>query len=160
MKYSTPSKQGVNPKSIINFIDEMAREDIELHGMVIIKNGYVVAEGYWKPYSKDRVHQLCSVTKTYAAMAIGFAIDEGYISVDDTLYKFFPDKFPENADERTKNITIHDLLCMASGFGSEPSLIEAGDAVKAFLSKKQETAFIVAYTSFRIMSVKRKDRVP
>ncbi len=137
MKCSTPSKQGVNPRGIINFIDEMSRENIELHGVVIIKNGYVVAEGYWKPYSKDRVHQLCSVTKTFTAMAIGFAIDEGYMSVDDTLYKFFPDKFPGNADERTKDITIHDLLCMASGFESEPSLIEAGDAVKAFLSKKQ-----------------------
>lgn len=137
MKYSTPSKQGVNPGSIINFIDEMEREDIELHGMVIIKNGYVVAEGYWEPYSKDRVHQLCSVTKTFTAMAIGFAIDEGYISVTDTLYKFFPDKFLKNCDERTKDITIHDLLCMASGFEDEPSLIEADDAVKAFLSKNQ-----------------------
>lgn len=150
MKYSTPSKQGVNPRSIISFIDEMAREDIKLHGMVIIKNGYVVAEGYWKPYSAERVHQLCSVTKTFTAMAIGFAVDEGYISVDDTLYKFFPDKFPENADERTKNITIHDLLCMASGFDSEPSLIEAGDAVKAFLSKKQENT---PGTQFRYNSV-------
>ena len=87
MKYSTPSKQGVNPRAIMSFIDEIEHENIEMHSLVIIKNGYIVAEGYWKPYTADRLHELYSATKVFISMAIGFAIDEGLLSLDDTLLK-------------------------------------------------------------------------
>ena len=134
MKYSTPSKEGLNPRNIIKFIDQVRSENIELHSLVIIKNGKVVTEGWWKPFSKDIVHQLCSVTKTFTCIAIGFAISEGLISLDDTLCSFFPEKFPADTDERKKKIIIHDLLTMSSGMASELALSDAADTVKAFFA--------------------------
>lgn len=157
MKYSTPSKQGVNPRAIMSFIDEIERENIEMHSLVIIKNGYIVAEGYWKPYTADRLHELYSATKVFISMAIGFAIDEGLLSLDDTLYKIFPDKFPENVDERTKDITVHHLLTMSSGIKSGGAKIwETGDPVKEYVSRLQTadpgTKFEYSSTSSHMLS--------
>ena len=48
-------------------------------------------------------------------MAIGMAVEEQMISLDDRVLSFFPDKSPGNATGFMKKLTIRHLLTMSSG---------------------------------------------
>lgn len=61
------------------------------------------------PNSVDVVYQIASNTKQFTAAAILKLCEEGRLSLDDTLKKYFP------AYEIGADITIHSLLSMQSG---------------------------------------------
>ncbi|MCL6445629.1 MAG: beta-lactamase family protein, partial [Alicyclobacillus sp.] len=88
---SIPEEQGVSSKSVLQWIQSLERRSIELHSMMIVRHGHVVAEGWWRPYRPDYPHQLFSATKSFTSMAIGFAVTEGLLSIDDSVARFFPE---------------------------------------------------------------------
>lgn len=68
---STPEAEGVSSQNIINFLDAAATSDHEFHSIMILRHGKVVAEGWWHPYGPDIKHTMYSVSKSFAATAIG-----------------------------------------------------------------------------------------
>ena len=49
---STPADQRVDPAAILGFLDALDRHaGIEMHSLMLVRNGHVVAEGWWAPYS-------------------------------------------------------------------------------------------------------------
>lgn len=96
------------------------RDKINLHSVLIIRNGYSVTEAYFHPYTADIRHQVASVTKSVISMLIGIAIDQGYLrSVDQPLLDFFPGRRIANVDAQKQAITLGQLLSMTSGLACQ-----------------------------------------
>ncbi len=56
---SSAESQGVDPAGIMAFLDAVeSAPDIEMHSLMIIRHGQVVAEGWWSPYTPEQVHLL------------------------------------------------------------------------------------------------------
>ena len=115
----TPAECGVPYEKINEFIDEIEKRRIMLHGFAFLRGDKLFAEGYFAPIHKDFLHRMYSTSKTYTSMAIGALIAEGKISLDDPVYKFFPDKLPENLHPYIAEATIRHLLMMATPFDRE-----------------------------------------
>lgn len=123
LKRALPNEMGVAPEKIIKVLDEIEKNQIGVHGIMVMRHNNVIAEGWYKPYRPDYTHVLFSLSKSFTSSAIGLAIDEGLISLDDKIYTFFEDLLPFGACENIYKITIRNLLTMASGHSEIPMLI-------------------------------------
>lgn len=138
LKRSLPENQGVCSGTISQLLDHFAEKELELHSIMLLRYGQVVAEGWWEPYRAERPHMLFSLSKSFTSTAIGFAVDEGLISVEDKVCHFFPEEQPARIGPNLERMQIHHLLSMATGHEEDPTerVIQAsdGDWVRAFLS--------------------------
>ena len=108
-----PEKVGVPPSLLIDLIDALEKEPrANLHSMIIVKDGMVICECARKGYSARLMHLSHSMSKTVTGMIIGMLMDDGKLSLNDTLEKFFPEY---DIHPKTKNISIENLLIMSSG---------------------------------------------
>ena len=135
---SSPGSQGVPSAAIRKLLDYYAEKELELHSIMLLRHGKVVAEGWWEPYGPDRPHMLFSLSKSFTSTAIGFAVEEGLLTVDDLVCDFFPEQVPEVISPNLAKMSIHHLLSMSTGHEQDPSnpvfSTSDGDWVKAFLS--------------------------
>src|ERR1700723_3977234 len=98
---SDAADQGVDPAAILRFLDALdERPDIEMHSLMVVRHGHVVAEGWWAPYSADRPHLLYSLTKSFTSIAVGLAIADGLLSLDDRVAEVLPDHVPAGISEQ------------------------------------------------------------
>lgn len=137
---STPEKQGISSSSIQNFVDAVSKSKQEFHSLMILRHGHVVAEGWWAPYSPEHRQQLYSLSKSFTSTAIGFAVAEGLLSVDDPVIKFFPDELPAEISENLAALKVKHLLMMSVGHAKDSiQILEASPAgvtwEKTFLSQ-------------------------
>ena len=89
---SSPGSQSVDPAGILAFLDTLeSAPDIEMHSLMIIRHGQVVAEGWWSPYLPEQPHLLYSLSKSFTATAAAFAIAEGLLDLDATVLSYFPE---------------------------------------------------------------------
>lgn len=131
---STPESQGVSSSAICNFI-ETANSKIEsMHSFMLLRHGHVVAEAWWSPESPTKPHVLWSLSKSFTSTAVGLAVDEGKLSIDDRVMKYFDGKLPENPSDNLKAMRIRDLLTMSTGHQDEVLLKDKTDWVSAFLA--------------------------
>ena len=115
-KTSTPEDQGLDPMLVAELYDDAAHLKT-LYGLLVIKNGYLIAEGYFNGASVDQLSRRASVTKSYISAMVGIALDQGYIeSLDQKMIDFFPEIENQIKDERKKSITIRDMLQMRAGY--------------------------------------------
>ena len=105
----------------------------DLHGVMVLQHGKVLEE---KQLAPDTAHIMNSVSKTFTATAVGFAIGEGLLKLDDKVVELFPESVPDSLQERAGRITVRNLLTMNSGHGTDPTYAirsGEGDWIKAFL---------------------------
>jgi CubicO group peptidase (beta-lactamase class C family) len=134
---STPSAQGVDPAGVAAFLDAVdAAPDVELHGVVVVRHGHVVAEGWWHPYTPDRVHLLYSLSKSFASAAAGFAVAEGLLDLDASVLSYFPELEGAVTDPRSRAMRVRDVAAMASGHLAETAdeAFAADDPILGFLT--------------------------
>jgi CubicO group peptidase (beta-lactamase class C family) len=86
---------------------------------MVLRHGTVAAEGWWAPYAADRPHLLYSLSKSFTAAAVGLAVDEGLLGLDDTVLEHFPEFADEVTAARTRRMRVRHLLAMASGHRTE-----------------------------------------
>lgn len=131
---STPEAQGVSSAQIREFIETADKHVNSMHSFMLVRHGHVVAEAWWSPESAERPHILWSLSKSFTSTAVGFAVAEGKLSVDDLVLSFFPDDAPSDPSNNLKAMRIRDLLTMNTGHQDEVNWREANDWAKAFLS--------------------------
>jgi CubicO group peptidase (beta-lactamase class C family) len=114
---STLEEQGMNHEYLDRMMEHIGDQDVKIHSIMIIKNGYSVYEEYLSfRYDEDTKHELHSATKSFTSALMGIAIDQGYIEgVSERILQFFPDYDITNVDERRERITIEHLLTMRAG---------------------------------------------
>lgn len=111
----TPEEVGVCSKEVQAFIDECIEKGRELHSITVIRHGKIACEVYREPFSPQCRHMMYSVSKSFTSTAIGFAVDEGYLTVDTRFVDIFPEARTDKHDEYLEEMTIEDLLTMRSG---------------------------------------------
>lgn len=116
---STPEEQGIASSAILSFVQAVDREVDAIHSVMLVRHGHVVAEGWWSPYGANLIHKVYSVSKSFAASAVGLAISEGLLSVDDPVLRFFPDDAPAEPSENLQAMRVRDLLTMSTGHRDE-----------------------------------------
>ena len=143
---SPPEDQGVDPALLERMFEAIEDRSLNVHGVVIVHNGYIVAEEYYPPYKQDTKHVLYSVTKSFISTLVGIAIEEGHIeSVDQRVLGFFPDHSFANPDPRKEAMTLEQLLTMTSGLDWEEgtptytAMYWSGDWVGYVLDSPMET---------------------
>ena len=93
---------------------------------MVVRHGKVIAEGWWKPEGADKPHILYSLSKSFNSTAVGLAIAEGKLSLDDPVLKFFPDDAPADPSDNLKAMRVRDLLTMTCGHDAEPKTAADG----------------------------------
>ena len=133
---SSPEIEGVSSKGIMDFLDAVGNSKNELHSIMIVRHGKVIAEGWWDPYRPDLKHTLYSLSKSFTSTAVGFAVAEKKLTLNDKVISFFPDKLPEKISDNLSALTIKDLLSMSAGQAPDPSGPVAGsdDWIKTFFA--------------------------
>ena len=115
-KISTPEAQGLNPMIVAELYNEAAHLKT-IYGVLVIKNGRLIAEGYFNKGSIEQLSKRASVTKSYVSALVGLALKERCISsVDQKMIDFFPEVADQITDQRKKNITIRQMLQMRAGY--------------------------------------------
>jgi CubicO group peptidase (beta-lactamase class C family) len=135
---STPEAQGVASDDILKLVNALDAGVHEIHSLVLLRHGQVVAEGFWSPYSVDDIQVLYSGTKSFNSTAVGMLSDAGMLSVDDLVLSKFPELAPAQPDANMQKMTIKNLLTMATGHTTDTidTLRAApnGEWTKAFLA--------------------------
>ena len=117
---SAPADQQVDPAAILSFLDAVEeRPDIEMHSLMVVRHGRVVAEGWWAPYSAERPQLLYSLSKSFTSTAAAFAQAEGLLDLDDTVVSHFPEFAADITDPRSRSVKVRHVASMAAGHTRE-----------------------------------------
>jgi CubicO group peptidase (beta-lactamase class C family) len=150
---STPADQDVDPAAILALLDALeARPDIEMHSLMVVRHGHVVAEGWWAPYSAGQRHLLYSLSKSFTSAAAGLARAEGLLDLDDPVVKHFPEFEADITDPRSRAIKVRHVAAMASGhdreMADEALARDRDEPVRGFLliPPDQEPGTLFAYS--------------
>lgn len=130
----SPETCGVDSAAMLKFVNALDAQVEGIHSVMVVRYGRVIAEGYWGPYNPESRHVLFSLSKSFTSTAIGIAVSEGKLDIDDPVLKFFPDEAPKEPSENLRAMRIRDLLTMSTGHESEPQSIGVGPSVRNFLA--------------------------
>ena len=115
----TPEQRGISSKSIEHMVRKLQKKQVPMHSLLIARGDDIVYEAYWMPFTKDTLHRMNSITKSYVGLAIGLLAFEGKLSLDDKITKFFPESENMEVDKYTAELTVRDLMCMKSACSKE-----------------------------------------
>jgi CubicO group peptidase (beta-lactamase class C family) len=95
------------------------------HSVLIVKNDKLIVEeyfsgynsnGHFQKYDRDKLHELCSISKSVNSISIGIAIDQHLISgVNEKISTLLPAYGKIFADNGKDAIRLVDLLTMRAG---------------------------------------------
>ena len=108
-------------KAAEKYLAAVEKAGQDLHSVMILKDGKVIYEKWMSEGKEDTPHILNSVSKTFTSMAVGLAISEGRLALDEKLVDIFPEHCPENPSEYLKEITVEHLLTMSCGHSTDPT---------------------------------------
>lgn len=123
----TPESQGISSAAVLSFVQAADTAVDAMHSFMLVRNGRVVAEGWWGPYDAATPHVLFSLSKSFTSTAVGLAAAEGKLSLDDQVLKFFPHDAPAQPSANLRQMRVRDLLRMTAGHQDEPALALRGD---------------------------------
>jgi CubicO group peptidase (beta-lactamase class C family) len=112
---SPPEAQGIYSDKLADLLLAIREQNVQIHSLLVIRNGYVVVDATFYPYDGQTVHNVASVTKSLMTTLIGIAADHGKLGLDDKMVSFFPDRSIANLDQRKGAITVRHLASMSSG---------------------------------------------
>ncbi len=132
---ATPESQGVSSTGILSFLKSLEGGPHELHSLMILRHGKVIAEGWWAPYQPEYNHGMYSMSKSFTSTAIGLAVDEERLTVEDKVISFFPKSIPAKISDHLAAMRVKDLLTMSAGQDSSATgkTVAVENWVEAFL---------------------------
>jgi len=136
---STPEAQGIPSAAILALVDAFEKKIDAGHSLMVVRHGQVVAEGWWTPYQRSDNHVLYSLSKSFTSTAVGLAIAEGKLTLDDPVVAAFPEDAPASPSDKLKAMRLRDLLSMSTGQHGEdvdPFPYDSAESLpKLFLAK-------------------------
>ena len=125
-------------KALNKYLEAVGKAEQDLHSVMVLQHGKVIAERWLSEGAWNKPHVMNSVSKTFTATAIGFAVSEGLLKVTDKVISFFPDKLPATISPNLEKLEIRHLLTMSGGHDTDPTgkvrQMEGADWVEAFLN--------------------------
>lgn len=119
-----PEKVGIDAERIKDLIAAIKDGKIKnIHGLLLIKDNYLIAEEYFGDFNRNQLHYTASVSKSFASALLGIAIDKGFFNdnIQTVLNKNVATLFPEYAnlieqDSLKRNLKLKHILSMTAGF--------------------------------------------
>lgn len=112
MKYSSPESVGVSSRDILKFYKALDGYHLSTHSVIMARGDKIFTECYYEPFNKDFLHRMYSVSKSFVSIAIGFCEQDGLISLDDPMIKYFEEYVADKPKESLPTTTIRELLRM------------------------------------------------
>jgi CubicO group peptidase (beta-lactamase class C family) len=131
---SAPEAQGVSSEGVRKFVEAADQRVNTMHSVMLVRHGHVVAEGWWKPQAAQTPHVMHSLSKSFTSTAVGLAVADGKLNLDDPVLKFFPDDAPADPSENLKAMRVRDLLTMTTGHETLPRFSPETPWTKTFLA--------------------------
>lgn len=136
---SAPEAQGIPSAAVMAFLAAVEQAACGLHSFMLLRHGHVVAEGWWAPYRPEAPHMLFSLSKSFTSTAIGLAVAEGRLTVDDPVLSFFPAEAPRRPSANLAAMRVRHLLTMTTGHDHDTTAYlwrrRDGDWASAFLAR-------------------------
>jgi len=122
----------VNREALCGMADRLAASDANIHAVLVARDGKLAFERYLKgadeipgyiygrrvetvAFDAETLHDMKSVSKSVASLAIGIAIDRRLIrSVDEPIFSFFPELSDLRSPEKDR-IRLAHVLTMSMG---------------------------------------------
>ena len=130
---SKPEAEGVASSGLLSFVEALDQVDA-MNSVMLVRHGHVILEGWWEPYGPETPHELFSLSKSFTSTAVGLAVAEHRLSIDDEVLKFFPNDAPANPTNNLKAMRVRDLLTMSAGHQDETSSAADKISPTAFLA--------------------------
>lgn len=115
----TPEEAGVSSCAVRGFLDQIAADRVHLHSFMMLRGERVFAQGAYAPCRMEDEHILFSMSKSFTSTAVGFAVQEGRLSLSDRVVDFFEEELrslPEEAVcENMRRMTLRHLITMNTG---------------------------------------------
>lgn len=116
---ATPESQGIDSGKLAEVFRQVQARHSPIHGLLVIRHGYVVLDAHFFPYDGIDPHDIASATKSVTATLIGIAIDQGKLrGLDQSLLSVFSDRTVDGHGGKAQ-VSIGDLLAMRSGLACE-----------------------------------------
>jgi CubicO group peptidase (beta-lactamase class C family) len=159
-KVSTPEAQGMDPDRLAGMFRhvEESPEHRTVHSLLVVRNGFLVAEGYFGDGSRTRLNDVRSVTKSVTSLLVGIALEKRFFrGMEERFVRFLPEYVDED-DAPRRSITLENLLTMRSGLrwderahgGLDPGgLSLSGDSVRYVLQHpvREEPGKVFRYST-------------
>jgi len=132
---STPELQGVSSDVLSRLFDAMDASEIEFHSVMVLRNGFVIGEGWWNPYAAEYRHTLHSLSKSFTSAAVGLAINEGHFTIESPVISFFPELAPKEISANLAAMKVKHLLTMTTGHATDAGILTGSTPwIQNFLS--------------------------
>ena len=124
----TPEQAGISSRNVLKFLKTLERYQFCTHSIIMARGKDIFAEGYYAPFHADFKHRMYSVSKSFVAMAVGLAVEDGLLSLDDKFVKFYPEYINENVNAKMKDMTIREMLTMETSQTRQQNWFTSGTA--------------------------------
>jgi len=111
MTKCTPEQAGISSKNVRLFYEFLDECNLSTHSVIMARGERIFSECYYAPFNKDFFHRMYSVSKSFVSVAVGFCIQDGLVSLDDSMDKFFPEHLAHEGAIRHMT-TVRELLTM------------------------------------------------
>ncbi len=108
----SPEQAGISSKNVLKFFKTLDKYNFCTHNIIMARGKDIFAEGYYAPFNQDFKHRMYSISKSFVAVAVGLAEEDGLLSLDDKFIKYFPEYINENVNEKMQVMTIREMLTM------------------------------------------------
>ncbi len=129
-----PEAYGIPTDAAAEFEKQVLAAGVHLHGFIFLQGRKILAEKYYEPYGQESLHRMYSVTKSFAALAVGLLEKEGKIKLGDRICDYFPEYTKDTEIYPwCEEMTIEDMLSMRTCYGSTTyKIYDSKDWTKSF----------------------------
>jgi CubicO group peptidase (beta-lactamase class C family) len=114
-KTASPESQNMDALQL-NAAADSALHSGFVHSLLVVRNGFIVAESYFQGHHVQSEHNIKSVSKSFISALVGLAIQKRFILTEYVgIMQYFPEYRTIDFDGRKENIQIVHLLTMRAG---------------------------------------------
>lgn len=111
----TPEQVGISSADVLAFYKKLEARGLSTHSVLMARGDLIFTKCYYAPFNENFLHRMYSVTKSFVSIAIGFCEQDGLLTLDDPLSKYFSEYITQETPKKVASATIRELLRMESG---------------------------------------------
>lgn len=135
---ASPESQGIPSAQIAAYLEMLDKHHLAMHDVLISRGDKILLEAYYAPFRPGEAHRLYSVTKSFVALAVGFALEDGLLSLDDPMSKYFGRELEGQPDHHLSGQTVRHMMMMSTAKpGENWFAARTSDRVRLYFQNKR-----------------------
>ncbi len=111
-----PEEVGISSAEILRVLKLFDKYQFRTHSVLMMKGNKLLTESYYEPFSAEFLQRMYSISKSFVSVAVGMAVTEGILNMEDSICDFFPE-YKDETDALQQECTVRDMLSMQSNIG-------------------------------------------